>query len=164
MDLMTTVPAQTPRGLAVTAGGRSKSTPPLYRKYLRASHDYVPDQTPSFGISGGSSVTVELKKGDIILVHLTHANGWADGTVLTTGARGWLPTNFCEAYDHPYIRNLLHALTSLWDSLRLGEADHSWANGRLDHVQALIAGVRCLLVGYIKLFVSWPCLPLHVER
>ncbi|KAK8215200.1 Ras guanine nucleotide exchange factor bud5 [Zalaria obscura] len=87
MDLMTTVPAQTPRGLAVTAGGRSKSTPPLYRKYLRASHDYVPDQTPSFGISGGSSVTVELKKGDIILVHLTHANGWADGTVLTTGAR-----------------------------------------------------------------------------
>lgn len=129
-----------------TRHGCPPATPPLYRKYLRAAYDYNPDSSDSGAASGTNSVTVPLRKGDVILVHLTHSNGWADGTILTNGARGWLPTNFCEAYDHSYLRNLLHALTQLWDSLRPGEANHSWADGRQDHVQGLIAGVRCFLV------------------
>lgn len=122
------------------------STPSLNRKYLRACHDYQPAHSTLSSTTGGVSVTVPLTEGDIILVHLTHANGWADGTVLQTGARGWIPTNFCEVYDHPFIRSLMHGLTQLWDYLSSGGVGKVMLDERQDYVQGLIAGVRRLLV------------------
>ncbi|KAH0001391.1 hypothetical protein KCU72_g17924, partial [Aureobasidium melanogenum] len=59
--------------------------PVLDRKYLRASHDYQPEQTTISGSSGGISITAPLREGDIVLIHLLHPNGWADGTILSTG-------------------------------------------------------------------------------
>lgn len=135
----------------VSAAGRPISTPPLNRKYLRAFHDYQPTQSTLSGSTGGLSVTVPLAEGDIILVHLTHANGWADGTVLQTGARGWIPTNFCQAFDHPFIRSLMHALTHLWDYLSSEGGGRAMVDERQDYVQGLIAGVRRLLVGAIEM-------------
>lgn len=133
----------------VSASRRPVSTPPLNRKYLRAFHEYQPAQSTLSGSTGGVSVTVSLNEGDIILVHLTHANGWADGTVLQTGARGWIPTNFCEAFDHPFVRSLMHALTQLWDYLSSEGRGKAMVDERQDYVQGLIAGVRRLLVGLV---------------
>lgn len=129
------------------ASSRPPSTPSLHRKYLRAFHDYRPTQSTLSASTGGVSVTVPLREGNIVLVHLTHANGWADGTILQTGARGWIPTNFCEVYDHPFIRSLLHGLTHLWDYLSSGGGGKVMVDERQDYVQGLIAGVRRLLVG-----------------
>lgn len=87
-----------------------------------------------------------INQGDVILVHSVHPNGWADGTLLASGARGWLPTNYCEPYDHPTIRTLLNALTNLWDLVRDGENGDLVVFMRQDYIRTLIAGVRFFLV------------------
>ncbi|KAH0111956.1 ras GEF, partial [Aureobasidium melanogenum] len=119
--------------------------PVLDRKYLRASHDYQPEQTTISGSSGGISITAPLREGDIVLIHLLHPNGWADGTILSTGTRGWIPTNYCQIYDPQPMRSLLHALTRIWDYLSLGANDETLSEDRQDYVQGLVAGVRRLL-------------------
>jgi hypothetical protein len=119
--------------------------PQLEHKYLRASHDYQPEQTTISGSSGGISITAPLREGDIVLIHLTHPNGWADGTILSSGTRGWIPTNYCQIYDPRPMRSLLHALTRMWDYLSLGANDDALFDDRQDYVQSLVAGVRRLL-------------------
>jgi hypothetical protein len=127
-------------------GSESQSeVPSLDHKYLRASHDYQPEQTTISGSSGGISITAPLREGDIVLIHLTHPNGWADGTILSTGTRGWIPTNYCQIYDPRPMRLLLHALTRMWDYLSLGANDDALFEDRQDYVQGLVAGVRRLL-------------------
>lgn len=86
-----------------------------------------------------------INQGDVILVHSVHPNGWADGTLLASGARGWLPTNYCEAYDHPSIRNLLNALIHLWDLVRDAENGDLTVFTKQDYVRGMIAGVRFFL-------------------
>lgn len=118
---------------------------PVFHHYLRAFYHYVPASTVSSS-TDESSITVAIKQGDVILVHSVHPNGWADGTLLGSGARGWLPTNYCEPYDHPTIRNLLNALTHLWDLVRDGESGNLVAFTKQDYVRGMIAGIRFFLV------------------
>lgn len=117
----------------------------LFHNYLRALHHFDPSTTLPQNESDNSLMTAVIKPGDLILVHSVHANGWADGTVLTTGDRGWLPTNYCEAYDHPYLRNLLNAMTQFWDLLGANEEANLSNFVRQDYIRGLIAGVRYLL-------------------
>ncbi|TKA27227.1 hypothetical protein B0A50_04564 [Salinomyces thailandicus] len=118
----------------------------LFHNYLRALYHFDPSAAlPRNNGDESLLTTTAIKPGDLILVHSVHANGWADGTVLTTGERGWLPTNYCEAYDHPYLRNLLNAMTQLWDLLGANE-DANFSNFiRQDYIRGLIAGVRYIL-------------------
>lgn len=112
-----------------------------FQTYLRAFYQYHPACD-----NNSSTVTLPLNSGDVILVHSVHTNGWADGTLLVSGARGWLPTNYCEGYDSAPIRSLLKALTIFWDLVR-GSNDGELGTFRnADYVRGLIAGVRCLLV------------------
>lgn len=117
---------------------------PVFHNYLRAFYHYIPSSTVSSS-TDESSITVAIKQGDVILVHSVHPNGWADGTLLASGARGWLPTNYCEPYDHPTIRNLLNALTHLWDLVRDGENGDLYAFTKQDYVRGMIAGIRFFL-------------------
>lgn len=122
------------------------SEPPraVFHNYLRAFYPFHPagDVSPS-------TVTLPLDQGDIILVHSVHTNGWADGTLLDSGNRGWLPTNYCEAYDQLAMRPLLKALTDFWDIIRGGCGSSLKDFGNQDLMRGPIAGVRFLLV-------SWP--------
>lgn len=117
-----------------------------FHNYLRAFHDFHPATSVSSTTTEKSSITVPINQGDVILVHSIHPNGWADGTLLASGARGWLPTNYCEAYDHPSIVNLLNSLTHLWDLVRNGENQSLMVFTRHDYVRGMIAGVRFFLV------------------
>jgi len=112
-----------------------------FQTYLRAFYPFHP-----ICDKDSSTVTLPLGRGDIILVHSVHTNGWADGTLLSSGARGWLPTNYCEAYDIQPIRNLLNALTSFWDLVRCASEGALEVFGSQDYIRGLVAGVRCLLV------------------
>ena len=114
----------------------------LFHNYLRAFCHF--DQPLNDG-EDALLVTAPIQPGDLILVHSIHKNGWADGTVLTTGARGWLPTNYCETFDHPFMRNLLNAMTQFWDLLGAGEDANLSTFVRQDYIRGLIAGVRYLL-------------------
>ncbi|KAL8740838.1 MAG: hypothetical protein Q9190_006496 [Brigantiaea leucoxantha] len=110
-----------------------------FQTYLRAFFSYHPtlDET--------STVTLPLNKGDIILIHSVHTNGWADGTLLSSGARGWLPTNYCEAYNIEPIRILLNALTKFWDLAKIVGLSGLDPSASQDYVRGIVAGVRCLL-------------------
>lgn len=116
----------------------------LFHNYLRAFCSF---DRPSIddACEDALLMTATIRPGDLILVHSIHKNGWADGTVLTTGARGWLPTNYCETFDNPYLRNLLNAMTQFWDLLGAGEDANLSTFVRQDYIRGLIAGVRHLL-------------------
>ncbi|KAF7595460.1 hypothetical protein BBP40_006082 [Aspergillus hancockii] len=112
----------------------------VFHNYLRAFYPFHPS-----GDVSPSTITLPLDQGDIILVHSVHTNGWADGTLLDTGARGWLPTNYCEAYDQLPMRPLLKALTDFWDIIQGGCGFPLREFCNQDTVKGLIAGVRFLL-------------------
>lgn len=118
----------------------------IFHNYLRAFYPFHPSGTVS-----PSTVTLPLDQGDIILVHSVHINGWADGTLLETGDRGWLPTNYCEAYDQLPMRPLLKALTDFWDIIRGGCGKCLRDFGNQDLMRGLIAGVRFLLVSSLHI-------------
>ncbi|KAJ5712791.1 hypothetical protein N7493_009259 [Penicillium malachiteum] len=112
----------------------------VFHNYLRAFYPFHPA-----GNVSPTTVTLPLDQGDIILVHSVHTNGWADGTLLDSGNRGWLPTNYCEAYDQIPMRPLLKALTDFWDVIRGGCGSSLKDFGNQDLMRGPIAGVRFLL-------------------
>lgn len=118
----------------------------VFHNYLRAFYPFHPA-----GNVSPSTVTLPLEQGDIILVHSVHTNGWADGTLLDSGNRGWLPTNYCEAYDQLPMRPLLKALTDFWDIIRGGCGSSLKDFGNQDLMRGPIAGVRFLLVSASKM-------------
>jgi SH3 domain len=118
---------------------------PTFHNYLRAFYPFHPSSTVS-STGDESSITIPINQGDVILVHSVHPNGWADGTLLTSGARGWLPTNYCEPFEPVEIRNLLNSLTNLWDMVRSTEHESLAVFSRQDYVRGMIAGVRFFLV------------------
>ncbi|KAL1961470.1 hypothetical protein VTN77DRAFT_1843 [Rasamsonia byssochlamydoides] len=137
-DQMT--PPLTPHGSRENMAERPGTGRSIFHNYLRAFYPFHPS-----GAVSPSTVTLPLDQGDIILVHSVHVNGWADGTLLETGDRGWLPTNYCEAYDQLPMRPLLKALTDFWDLIRGGCGTSLRDFGNQDLMRGLIAGVRFLL-------------------
>ncbi|KAH8821255.1 ras guanine-nucleotide exchange protein-like protein [Xylogone sp. PMI_703] len=113
---------------------------PVFHNFLRAFYPFQP--TPS---ASETTVTVPLSEGDLILVHSIHTNGWADGTLLPSGARGWLPTNYCTAYEPESMQNLLVALLNFWDLLRHGVMSEAEVIRNQEIMRGVIAGVRYLL-------------------
>jgi hypothetical protein len=134
-------PPATPNGSQENLHQQLDAPKPLFHNFLRAFYPFH----PTYAISD-STVTLPLDEGDVVLVHSIHTNGWADGTLLATGARGWLPTNYCEAYEPDSMRNLLKALLNFWDLLRSGLTSDSEVFGKQEFMRGIIAGVRYLLV------------------
>lgn len=115
--------------------------PTHFHHYLRGLHAFVPD-----GAQNSLSVNLPFDENDIMLIHSVLANGWADGTLLTNGQRGWVPTNFCTPYEREEIKKLMTALTDLWDLVHAPKFDHSKPFNTQDVMQSFIAAVRYLLV------------------
>lgn len=134
------------RALDFTNAECTHAPPPLNRKYLRATHDHEPTLAVPGKGKATKSKQIALQKGNVILVHLTGANGWADGTVLSTGERGWFPAHYCEPYDHEHIRYFFHALTNFWTIGAHDNHPRSWRGTRKDEVYQMIFGVRHVLV------------------
>ena len=114
---------------------------PVFHNYLRAFYNFQPTDTVS-----STTITLPLNQGDVVLVHSVHTNGWADGTLLETGDRGWLPTNYCEPFEPVQMRHLLKALTDFWDVIRSASLTNFDVFRSQDYIRGLIAGVRFLLV------------------
>ncbi|KAK1982521.1 RasGEF domain-containing protein [Colletotrichum cereale] len=133
-------PPATPNGSQEDLAADQMLPPPVFHNFLRAFYPFH----PSYAMTD-SSVTLPLNEGDVILVHSIHTNGWADGTLLVSGARGWLPTNYCESYDPDEMRNLLKALLNFWDLLRSTSVNDSEIFGNQEFMKGIIAGVRYLL-------------------
>lgn len=113
---------------------------PVFHNFLRAFYPFQPAQADS-----QTTITLPLNEGDVILIHSIHTNGWADGTLLISGSRGWLPTNYCEAYDPEPMRNLLSGLLNFWDLLRTDAFKENKLFHNQEFIRGIIAGVRYLL-------------------
>ncbi|KAJ5051480.1 uncharacterized protein L3040_001256 [Drepanopeziza brunnea f. sp. 'multigermtubi'] len=133
-------PPATPDGSLEDLDQDIEPARPVFHPFLRAFYPFHPTYTMS-----DSTVTLSLNEGDVVLVHSIHTNGWADGTLLLTGARGWLPTNYCEAFDPEAMRNLLKALLNFWDLMRSGIVSDREIFGNQEFMRGIIAGVRYLL-------------------
>lgn len=118
----------------------------VFHNFLRAFYPFHPTYAMT-----DSSITLPLDEGDVVLIHSIHTNGWADGTLLASGARGWLPTNYCEAYEPPEMRNLLKSLLNFWDLLRSSSVNDREIFGNQEFMKGIIAGVRYLLVSSLLL-------------
>lgn len=135
-------PPATPDDDAVQVSNLTYPQPPVFHHFLRTIYPFYSDS------STDETVTLPLNQGDIVLVHSIHTNGWADGTLLYNGARGWLPTNYCESYDEEYMRGLLQGLTKFWALLQNGVSiDDTMFDGQ-GFLQGIVSGVRYLLVRY----------------
>jgi len=135
-------PPTTPDGSQEDLDAPTSMGAPVFHNFLRAFYPFQPSY-----VMTDSTVTLPLNEGDVILVHSIHTNGWADGTQLTTGARGWLPTNYCESYDPEEMRNLLKALLNFWDLMRSTSLNDNEMFGNQEFMKGIIVGVRYLLVG-----------------
>ena len=133
-------PPLTPQTSNEAVGGLAMHANKTFQTFLRAYYPFQPTAALS-----PLTVTLPLNAGDIVLVHSIHTNGWADGTLLQTGARGWLPTNYCEAYEYKPMRPLLKALTEFWDKIRSGSFMTLDIFCNQDYMRGLIAGIRWLL-------------------
>ncbi|SPQ27178.1 4465a33a-1f7b-4d0d-baab-087cb8669f1a [Thermothielavioides terrestris] len=133
VDSQTTPPA-TPKSSHDDTNAIGNSSP-VFHNFLRAFYPFHPDY-----ITNDSTVTLPLNEGDVVLVHSIHTNGWADGTLLANGARGWLPTNYCEAYDPEEMRSLLKALLNFWDLMRSTSVNDCELFGNQDFMKGIIAG------------------------
>lgn len=134
-------PPVTPNGTQEASEEHMEDAPPIFHPFLRAFYPFHPPYTVS-----DSTVTLPLNEGDVVLVHSIHTNGWADGTLLLSGARGWLPTNYCEAYEPESMRSLLKGLLNLWDLLKSGLSPENEMFENQEFIRGIIAGVRHLLV------------------
>ncbi|KYK55880.1 Ras guanine-nucleotide exchange protein [Drechmeria coniospora] len=134
-------PPATPNGSSEDLDASPHSqAPPDFHNFLRAFYSF----NPSYAMTD-SSVTLPLEEGDVVLIHSVHTNGWADGTLLATGARGWLPTNYCDAYEPDEMRSLLKALLNFWDLLRSTSVNDNEMFRNQEFMKGIVAGVRFLL-------------------
>ncbi|KAG9257621.1 ras guanine nucleotide exchange factor domain-containing protein [Emericellopsis atlantica] len=113
--------------------------PPTFHNFLRAHYPFDNSALDD------SNITMPLDRGDILMVHSIHTTGWADGTLLATGSRGWVPTNYCESYEPEEIRSLLHALLNFWDLLRSPSINDRELFSSQEYLRGMIAGIRHLL-------------------
>jgi hypothetical protein len=143
-------PPSTPIGSQEDVSLEPQAPHPVFQNFLRAFYPFQPTAATS-----DSTVTLPLDEGDVVLVHSIHTNGWADGTLLVSGARGWLPTNYCEAYDPEEMRNLLKALLNFWDLLRCSTTNEQDIFGNQEFMKGIIAGVRYLLVRTLCILTSY---------
>ena len=117
------------------------NAPPIFHNFLRAKYPFVPeDAMPD------STVTLPLEEKDIVLLHSVHTNGWADGTLLKDGSRGWLPTNYCEPYNPEEMRILLGAVVNFFDLLQSACIDDREMFGDKKFMKGVHGGVIALLV------------------
>ncbi|KAK3493520.1 ras guanine nucleotide exchange factor domain-containing protein [Neurospora crassa] len=114
--------------------------PPIFHNFLQAVYPFHPEY-----VMTDSAVTLPLKEKDIVLVHSVHTNGWADGTLLKDGSRGWLPTNYCVPYNPEEMRILLGALVSFWDLMRCACIDSRELFNGNKFMKGIAGGVRYLL-------------------
>lgn len=122
-------------------GNDVHNAPPIFNNFLQAVYPFHPEYAMA-----DSAVTLPLKEKDIVLVHSVHTNGWADGTLLKDGTRGWLPTNYCVPYNPEEMRILLGALVSFWDLMRSACIDDKQMFSDKKFMKGIAGGVVSLLV------------------
>ncbi|KAK5014837.1 Ras guanine nucleotide exchange factor bud5, partial [Cryomyces antarcticus] len=123
-----------------------ETRPQSFPNYLRARFFFHPTSTVDSTTQDQSALTIPIDQGDVVLVHTIHTSGWGDGTLLSSGSRGWFPTNFCEVYDKGPMRRLLSSLALVNDLFRGEGYQDPSVFAKTDYKNAILGGeiVQCL--------------------
>lgn len=124
----------------ITAPAASTEMNSMY-PFLRAVHAF---DARSLETHDKDSVCLSFKQTDCILLHGMDVSGWGDATLLHTGERGWVPTNFFQPFQDPEANALLVAVQKFATNPKC----HPTKNGHTfsqNSVNSVIAGVRALL-------------------
>ncbi|GAO49062.1 hypothetical protein G7K_3223-t2 [Saitoella complicata NRRL Y-17804] len=105
--------------------------------YLRVLHQFQPQDAAQL-----DTVCLPLEAGQIVMVHALHPSGWADGSLLSTGERGWFPSNYCEPYGLRILRPLVSAVELVKGVLRQGHGVEGWGSA----VACVVSAVRGILI------------------
>lgn len=133
------------------------SQPATGYPFLRALHGFDasslsadisdPDENPA-------SICLSFQESEIVLLHTIHPSGWGDATILSTGVRGWIPTNYFTPYTDSKVTPLLsavlnfvlspksHPLQKAEDAPPSAEVEHTFSQSS---ITSIVAGVRSLL-------------------
>lgn len=117
--------------------------------FLRALHSFDASSLSSQNNEieeNASAICLSFQESEIVLLHTIHASGWGDATILSTGVRGWIPTNYFTPYTDLKVAPLLSAVLSFVlnpKSERLKDSDeYTFAQSSILNI---VAGVRSLL-------------------
>lgn len=117
--------------------------------FLRALHSF--DATTLFSSANDedpSSVCLSFVEAELVLLHSIHPSGWGDATILATGARGWIPTNYFTPYSEPKVVPVLSAVLNFVlapKSHPLPKPNDTSYTFSPAAISAIVAGVRSLL-------------------
>lgn len=79
--------------------------------YLRATHSFNAQALfQEHNLDESSSVCLSFDESDIAILHSVHTSGWGDATLLSSGIRGWIPTNYFVPYVESQAVPLLAAI------------------------------------------------------
>lgn len=117
--------------------------------FLRALHSFDASSLSSENNEieeSASAICLSFQESEIVLLHTIHASGWGDATILSTGVRGWIPTNYFATYTDSKMASLLSAVLSFSlnpKSEQLPDSEeHTFAQSSISNI---VAGVRSLL-------------------
>lgn len=124
-----------------TASASSSSDMNSMYPFLRAVHAF---DARSLETHDKDSVCLSFKQTDCILLHGMDVSGWGDATLLHTGERGWVPTNFFQPFQDPEANALLVAVQKFATNPKCHptKSGHTFSQ---NSVNSVIAGVRALL-------------------
>lgn len=129
------------------------SQPATGYPFLRALHSFDstslsaevadPEEDPA-------SICLSFQESEIVLLHSIHPSGWGDATILSTGVRGWIPTNYFTPYTEPKVTHLLTAVLGFvlnpksQPLTRTGDSEVQFSFSQ-SSITSIVAGVRSLL-------------------
>lgn len=124
--------------------------------FVRAIHSFNPSTLATSGDSMGESedpslICCSFEESDIALIHSIHSSGWGDATLLKSGRRGWIPTNYFVPYADPKAVPLLSVVLNFVLNPRNHEIHNHSNNGikaftfSQASITNIVSGVRSLL-------------------
>jgi hypothetical protein len=122
--------------------------------FLRAIHAFDSSSLPKLSATAGendpTTICLSFQESDIALLHSVHASGWGDATLLSTGQRGWIPTNYFAPYAETKVIPLLSAVLNFVTSPKsypLRDDDSPTFTFSQASITNIVSGVRSLLEG-----------------
>ncbi|ODQ66944.1 ras GEF [Nadsonia fulvescens var. elongata DSM 6958] len=71
-------------------------------------YEYEEDEEDEY--DDPTSTCLSFQKNDTVILHSLDPSGWGDATILLTGQRGWIPTNYFEIINHDSLNHLMSSI------------------------------------------------------
>lgn len=122
---------------------------PISYPFLRALHSFDSTTLSSNAQdpeNDPANICLSFQESEIILLHTIHSSGWGDATILSSGVRGWIPTNYFTPYTDAKMTALLSAVLGfvLNPKSQPLAAPDSFSFSQ-SSITGIVAGVRALL-------------------